>query len=457
VGHLSIVQTLDGLYFAGNDGFYFTDGYKIYSLSAEDFKKSYARIVATDLQRKRIYGEYDALTKRILWAAHDPLRDTKKENNIIYCMYVPSKKFTTWSSGYDGSGPYLEITATSSGTTLTLGSTAGITAGDFVRVPGVKTYNVWVVSVDSSTQLTLSETAGSGSVNCEFFKNDPKEVDVYSNFQPSSLLAANKVLWQGDGRGFTLKYDTNTLYDVQLDERIDPASGSAVTPLKRTILWNYSGPILDLGTTENRKWVNSVLLKIRPRSDVDSAVALQPFGENDDNNYLQALKEIVGQSLYPWGTPLMSYGDPRLYRRRQQLFDEQRRFPKRSLRCEYKQVHLKSSFTILYKSDSLGLGTLTSSTNATMVLTISNGFGSDLYNAWVSFESDGYVKNYKVVDRAANSLTIIAPDLVPATNIKWVVRAYPINNFINLIEYSFFYEFLTASQTNFQGNSEANK
>lgn len=457
VGHLSIVQTLDGLYFAGNDGFYFTDGYKIYSISAEDFKATYANIVETELQKKRIYGEYDALTKRILWAVHDPMRDTATENNAIFCMYVPVKKFTTWSSGYDGSGPYTSSTVTAAGNSITMGSTAGIDPGDSVRVVGSKTFGLYVVSVDSTTMLTLNGSAGAGSVSVEFFNNEPKEIDVYGNFQPSSLLAANNVLWQGDGRGFTLQYNTDTLSDVQIDEQVDSTSGTAITPVKRTILFNYSGPILDLGTTEVRKWVNSVLIKIRPRSDVDSSVAVQPFGENDDNDYLQALREVVGQSLYPWGTPLLSYGDPRLYRRRQQIFDEQRRFPKNSLRCEYKQIHLKSSFTILYNSDSLGTGTLTAGSNGTFVLTIGNDFASDLYNSWLSFGDDDYVANYKVISQTSNTLTIIAPEGVTAgSNVKWVLRAYPVNNFINLIEYSYFYEIMSSSQTAYQGVSGAN-
>jgi hypothetical protein len=104
VGHLSIVQTLDGLYFAGNDGFYFTDGYQIRSLSAEEFKKSYAALVSTSLQRQRIYGSFDALNKRLLWSVYDSSGDTFTEQNKIYCMYLPAKKFTTWSSGYRGTG-----------------------------------------------------------------------------------------------------------------------------------------------------------------------------------------------------------------------------------------------------------------------------------------------------------------------------------------------------------------
>jgi hypothetical protein len=451
VGHLSIVQTLDGLYFAGNDGFYYTDGYKIYSLSAEDFKNSYARLVETDLQKKRIYGTYDALNKRILWAAHDPERDTEEENNLIYCMYLPAKKFTTWSSGYDGDGPYLEGSATVVGTAATIGSTLSLIRGDFVRVIGVRTWDMYVATIvgGSTTEFTLSSSLTNGTYDLQFFRNESRQIDVYGNFQPSSLLYANDTVWQGDGRGFTFKYDRDTLSDVQVDERVDATSASAITPQERTILFNYSGPILSLGTTAYRKWVNSVLVKARPRVDVSCNVALQVFGENDDSDYLQETREIFSQAFYPWGTPLLSYGDPRLYRRRQKIVDEMRRFPKNGLRCEYKQVHIKSAFVDLFNSDAYGTCDPEDNGNGTSTVTFSGTLPTtSLYGCWFTSEIDGYVAEWKIIAQTTTTVTLVSGPTAPtgSAGTKWVIRGYPLDNFINLIEYSFSYEVLGDSQ-----------
>jgi len=460
VGHLSVVQTLDGLYFAGNDGFYFTDGYKIYSLSAEDFKATYKRLVETDLQKKRIYGTYDSLNKRVLWSVHDPDGDTTQENNTIFCMYLPAKKFTTWSSGSEGRGYYNELTVTAAGTTLTLGSTEGISAGDFIRIPGVNTFDMYVTSVDSTTQLSINTSAGVGPVTVQFFVNEPIRIDVFGNFQPSSLLFANQIVWQGDGRGFTLKYDNDTLSDVQIDERWDSSSSDPIVPIKRTILFNYSGPILDLGTTEFRKWVNSVVVKARPRSDISANVAIQPYGENDDSNSLQELKEIFATSFYPWGAPLISYGDPALYRRRQQIVDEIRRFPKGRMRCEYKQVHLKSAFVNLYNSTSYGEGTISvgSAPLKTKVLTITGQAPSDLYNSWITFETDDYTAEYKILSQTETTITFLDPAgaIAVGAGAPWIIRSYPTNNFVNLVEYTLYYEVMSATQSSFRATSGQN-
>jgi hypothetical protein len=461
VGHLSIVQTLDGLYFAGNDGFYYTDGYQIYSLSAEDFKETYSRLILSAQQKKRIYGAYDALNKRVLWSAHDSDRDTATENNCIFCMYVPAKKFTRWHSGYEGSGPFFTASAAvgGGGTTLTVGSTAGISVGDWIQIDDAENTGFYVQSF-TSTVITLSAAlTSSGTVNISVFKNEPDQIDLYGQYQPSSLLYANTTVWHGDGRGFTLKYDNDTLYDVLVDTRISSASATAITPVKKSILFNYSGAILDLGTTEYRKWVNSMVLKARPRVDVDASIAIQPYSENDDNDYLQEMREIFSSAFYRWGTPEVSYGDPRLWRRRQKIVDEIRRFPRNGLRCEYKQVHLRSGFVYFYNSDSYGdvtSKTYNGTTKQTAV-TLAIDWPDDLYNAWLFEDVDGVISEtgYKVLSQSTNTIQLLG-DYSGTTNNAWVLQLYPVNNYLNLIEYSLYYEVLGQSQSSFVSTPGAN-
>lgn len=457
VGHLSVVQTLDGLYFAGNDGFYFTDGYQIYSLSAEDFKETYSQLILTSLQKKRIYGTYDAINKRILWAMHDPNRDTEEENNVIFCMYVPARKFTRWHSGYEGSGPFFDGTATvgGGGTTLTVGSTAGIEVGDWVQIAGYENQGLYVVSLTSTVITLNTATAATGSVDVTVFNNEPDQVDVYGQFQPSSVIYANSTVWQGDGRGVTLKYDNDTLHDVIVDTRIDPTSASAITPVKRSILFNYAGPVLDLGTTEYRKWVNSLLVKARPRVDVSAQTAIQPYSENDDNDLLQAMRVIYSTAFYRWGTPEISYGDPRLWRRRQQIVDETRRFPKNNLRCEYKQVHFRAGFVNILNSDSYGLITskvYSAGTNTTAVV-IGTEWPDDLYNSWLYPE--GSTTGYKILSASTTTLTVLG-DYSGTTTNAWVVKSYPVDNYLNLIEYTLYYEVLGATQSSYRSEPGGN-
>lgn len=58
----------DTFFFAGADGFYMTDGYKVQKIS-QHLNASYASIVATDLQKHSIQARTDTKNRRVLWTA----------------------------------------------------------------------------------------------------------------------------------------------------------------------------------------------------------------------------------------------------------------------------------------------------------------------------------------------------------------------------------------------------
>jgi hypothetical protein len=64
----SIVQTDMGIFFAGNDGFYFTDGYTIQKISLS-IDYTYAAFTRSARQRARIHGTHDRLNRRVYWTA----------------------------------------------------------------------------------------------------------------------------------------------------------------------------------------------------------------------------------------------------------------------------------------------------------------------------------------------------------------------------------------------------
>lgn len=63
----SIVQTEIGIFFAGTDGFYYTDGFQLIKISI-DLNKTYAAFTKTEAQASRIHGTYDRRTRRIWWS-----------------------------------------------------------------------------------------------------------------------------------------------------------------------------------------------------------------------------------------------------------------------------------------------------------------------------------------------------------------------------------------------------
>jgi len=66
----SVVQIQRGIVFAGEGGFYFTDGWEVRKLS-QAFNDRYARLVQTEQQRERIYGTFDRNTKRVFFSVQE--------------------------------------------------------------------------------------------------------------------------------------------------------------------------------------------------------------------------------------------------------------------------------------------------------------------------------------------------------------------------------------------------
>lgn len=102
LNNAGIVKTEDGLFFPGNDGFYFTDGFQLVKLSG-GFDSYYAKFVQTANQRKRLTGTYDKIKNRIWWAVqNDPTGSAADGTYILHLNYgiKPMAVFTTASNSF---------------------------------------------------------------------------------------------------------------------------------------------------------------------------------------------------------------------------------------------------------------------------------------------------------------------------------------------------------------------
>jgi hypothetical protein len=460
VGHLSLVQTLDGIYFAGNDGFYFTDGYSVQPVTTK-IKIQYTQLVNSELKRKRICGAYDIVERRILWATSRPGGEAYDDDNAqFYVCDLDSKAITTNSSGFlkTEAPDQVKASVANTGAVMTMADTTGIDVGALVFrdsptspiAPGT-----YVVAVNSATQVTISTApANLSGITYKFYDNGGRNT-LFRNMLPTSVLYANDAFYFGDVHGFTRRFEESEPSDVWID-----ASGATAPASmeKQPIFFNYESVALDLGTTSERKYVWQILTKARPRLDVNAEMTLQIVGENDDNGLTHSLEPIFFESFFPWGTPLVNYGDPRLYRIRRSIIDVKRRFPATKLRCEYKQIEFTPGFVNILFSLALRLANITSGPNAvTKTVTLASGtFNDAMFNYWLSFEADGYVRNYRVVQvNSTSQVVVLDPEgtLATATGQKWVVRGFLKNALINMIEYSIFFEVLGSSQQQYQGEN----
>jgi hypothetical protein len=96
----SIVSTEIGIFFAGLDGFYYTDGYQLIKITI-DLNARYQAFTTSTQQQSRISGAYDRYNRRIHWTMQTQTTDTNQD--CIWTYYLdygvkPQGVFTTASN-----------------------------------------------------------------------------------------------------------------------------------------------------------------------------------------------------------------------------------------------------------------------------------------------------------------------------------------------------------------------
>lgn len=460
VSHNSCVQTVEGVFFAGTDGFYYTDGYQVIGLS-DKFRESYEALVSTGLKKKRIYGALNLNEQQVLWTVWKNTSEPYDNDCAqIYCLDLRLKAFTTWSSGYAGTIDITQESVSNTGATVTFSTVSGVDNGSYIyrnSETAPLAYGSYVQDVEGSTDIIINYAASNQSgLTYYTILNSPENI-TFRNFLPTALLFANNKMYFGDRHGYTRYFDEDQPDDVWMDpaETIAPSAFE-----KLPIYFNYKGTFLDFGTTEYRKYVPMIITKARPRLDINAEMTLQIKGENDATDFPHSLQPIFFEQYYPWGTPLLDYGDPRLYRTRQTIIDVKRRFPAGKMRCQYKQVQFSPAFVNIYFSNVRGNASIAATgTDHIYTATLSGATGktwpTDVYNYWISFVGDEYTTNYRIVSRDSSTQVSFHAPTAPAvgSDIKWVVRGLRKQALINLIEYSLFYEAIGPSQTQYQGEN----
>jgi hypothetical protein len=101
MSHNSIVQTRFGVFWAGDDGFYWTDGFSFKKVS-DSINERYKSLVSSDSRKSRIYAAYDTTENKIHWAV--TYDNTATDNDAFFTLDLrwgisDSCTFTTRSNG----------------------------------------------------------------------------------------------------------------------------------------------------------------------------------------------------------------------------------------------------------------------------------------------------------------------------------------------------------------------
>lgn len=374
ISHLSIVQTPDGVFFAGTNGFYWTDGYKVLKIS-ENLNKTYRDsivIAMSDTEKKRICGAYDEQERRIWWGYQSD--QDNSDNDACFILHL-----------------YFGIRPDACFTTLT----------------------------------------GTG-------------------FQATALLYDQGYMYRATATGYTMRHKES----LTTDPKVDTATAVSAW-FTRAILYDFQSIYMDFGDAKNRKWVPRFLVTL----EADSDISVQPSVDRELVAAYRACKEIKEASNVLWGVSAEAWGDPALYSATTSIVQRLVRCPAQSLRASYWQFRLQNANTIISKSDSLGLGTVNTSTKrVTLVDAADYDWPTDVIDYTIAFSDDDYETEFTITTRnSADQITYSdSGNVGPASNgnYGWVLRGYKKGDRCNLLSVVVHHASLTPSQMPYQAGEE---
>jgi hypothetical protein len=363
IAHRSIVQTDYGVFFAGQEGFCWTDGYQVQQIS--DWDDTYALYTATAAQRSRIQGVYNKFENRIYWTAQLNQAGSDADAAIILHLHNPA------------------------------------------------------------ISNAMAFTTASGT-----------------SFSPTSFCVFNKQLLRADKRGYTFYHSASLVNDKKIDTAVAPSGW-----VKEPVMYNLTSCGHDYGTASMKKWITRVSLRAKNTTNV----SMQVNSNNDDGRQIDALTPIKFRGHITWGDPDVVWGDPNLFWNYQGSIEDSRFFPGGSLRATYKQIQVRNAFVVIEGSDSKGLATVNHiAKTATLVDALIQDWNVDIVDYYIAFEDDGYDHEYLVTTRTSGDVIVFAdPGNLLTTTLarKWVVRGYPKNEKLSLLDYTIHHSYLGTKST----------
>lgn len=391
ISHNSIVQTEYGVFFAGDNGFYWTDGYQVRTLS-DEIKDTYSDTYTSDALKKAITGCYDIKNQWVVWSF--------KQTSTSHGMFVFHRRF-----GLKEDGTFTQW-------------------GGRAATPTLPANILLYPTALPSTTL--------------------------DNFRVDSLAYIEGTLYRGDTRGYAFTFETTSLSDPRV-----VTAANISTWGTNHIYYDLETSALDFGTALIRKWSSAAAFTFRNLGSL--AVSVQV--DRDLKNVYKFAKEIKNISDTTWGEDGILWGDPELWDEPEALFIKTRRFPAPGFRCTYRNLRLTNSFTVVQKSDNLGLGTFSGSGTSRSVLLVNAAteiWPTDCLDYYIAFNIDGYYKHFLITARTDDTLTISDPsNLLPTSgDYSWVIKGFLKDSGLDVQSMTLPYLMLSDSITPFHTGDE---
>jgi hypothetical protein len=249
-----------------------------------------------------------------------------------------------------------------------------------------------------------------------------------ASFKPSCLEFFNNALYRGDDNGYVYYHDPDVLSDPKVDTVVAAADWN-----RETIIWNYVSTNYSFGSTFFRKKPTRILLCARNIANT----SIQINSLDDDGKRTRALKPIRWRRNFVWGDLNFVWGSLECVWKSLGVIEQWRRFPARGLRVSYCQIQITNAYSVVSNSDSFGQAVFDGAANtATLVDTVTYDWNEDAVDYFISTSVDDYDRQFKVLSKTADVLTLIDPTAsLPTGTFDWVLSGYKKAEPINLQSY----------------------
>lgn|GEM_PF-1920683 len=259
------------------------------------------------------------------------------------------------------------------------------------------------------------------------------------NGSPTALDVIDGNLLRSDRLGYTFIHGDTLTSDPVVNASVDADIWET-----KAVIYEYISCAFAFDSEYRRKWVVKLLTLIKSVGNV----SILPRSINDDSGAKRDLKQIVSRNIFEWGDPFFTWGDPEFVWNAPSTATGMRRFPKRSLRCTFKQVVYTNAFAIVANSDSLG--SVTVNAGAQTITLDSGEFPSNLVNGEIYIGTSLIGISISVATDTVLTVIDSSNQLVDGSEAIWLIKQFRQDEIFHLEGYVIIYEVFGASHTAFR-------
>ena len=261
------------------------------------------------------------------------------------------------------------------------------------------------------------------------------------NFQKTNML-------RGDKRGYLFHHSPDFPHShPKIDLTKVPADWFV-----SAILYDFITVATSFGDSKHRKFNNRIIIQC----DNISNLSLQPVSITDIGTRERELTAIRWRGNFIWGDPLFSWGADEFVWGTPGYIEQMRRFAGDDQRCTYRQIQLKNDFATITESNSFDTATVNAAAKTVTLDNVAdNDWPEEMGGYFIYFADDGYQTGFEIDIEGTDTLTVKDDGgrLVDGSGKQWVIRGFPKNEVLKLLNLTILYSLLGQQQLDYASGS----